>query len=372
MDCVTSPGSDITSSPPPSHVPTIDLSKIISDTIVHDLCSDSCSDSSDDLSSLTDVFDPAQYSDSDSDYRPSCAYQSPTSLEHLPHLLSSSDVVALDITLNIIPQCEDITNMLSDRFYDDGVLPVTPVTSRTTSLSDSFTCDSRFNDSLGALLSSPDAKDLSLSELNRAINDKPSESKSSMFPQDLFHTLVTQPNSDIFTREHGLQERFVKLEPHFRHEVLQMSDCYRQQASVVEMERFKMFNHSAYSVDNKCKLNLHFDSQLHDIMDRVEQSLTLLEESLRPHPKKKMVRVVKPRPLLSKKAVRIMETWYDENLDHPYPTTEAYDLIAADGEISVEQVKKWFANKRNRSHNTRTLTEIAKKKRQIAMKQFNL
>ncbi|XP_056015517.1 homeobox protein unc-62-like [Ostrea edulis] len=68
-----------------------------------------------------------------------------------------------------------------------------------------------------------------------------------------------------------------------------------------------------------------------------------------------------------KKSIEIMEDWYAKHLDHPYPDSFAINLIAFQGGITVEQVKKWFGNKRNRSNNTRNLTDIAKKKRQHSL-----
>jgi hypothetical protein len=55
-----------------------------------------------------------------------------------------------------------------------------------------------------------------------------------------------------------------------------------------------------------------------------------------------------------------MEDWYETHLEHPYPTGSVIDDLANQGKVAIEQVKKWFANKRNRSNNTRTLTEIAR------------
>ena len=52
-------------------------------------------------------------------------------------------------------------------------------------------------------------------------------------------------------------------------------------------------------------------------------------------------------------AIRIMGNWYDRNIDHPYPTNETAEVIAKAGQITAEQVKKWFANKRMRSANTK-------------------
>ena len=58
-------------------------------------------------------------------------------------------------------------------------------------------------------------------------------------------------------------------------------------------------------------------------------------------------------------AVRIMTKWYDQNQQHPYPTSDTVDVMADAGKVTPSQVRKWFANKRKRSGTTKTLSEIA-------------
>ena len=60
----------------------------------------------------------------------------------------------------------------------------------------------------------------------------------------------------------------------------------------------------------------------------------------------------KPNPLNSL-AVRIMNNWYERNHQNPYPSNETAEVIGKAGNITAEQVKKWFANKRMRSSNTK-------------------
>ena len=52
-------------------------------------------------------------------------------------------------------------------------------------------------------------------------------------------------------------------------------------------------------------------------------------------------------------ALQVMNSWYEQNLSNPYPTKAQKELLAEQGGINVSQVKSWFANKRNRSNNTR-------------------
>ena len=56
---------------------------------------------------------------------------------------------------------------------------------------------------------------------------------------------------------------------------------------------------------------------------------------------------------LKQKAVDIMFEWYQQHEENPYPSKEEKERMALNGGITTMQVKSWFANKRNRSNNTR-------------------
>jgi hypothetical protein len=58
------------------------------------------------------------------------------------------------------------------------------------------------------------------------------------------------------------------------------------------------------------------------------------------------------RKTISPEVIEIMQEWYNQNFDHPYPSDETVRDLASRGGITVTQVKKWFANKRVRSFNT--------------------
>ena len=74
---------------------------------------------------------------------------------------------------------------------------------------------------------------------------------------------------------------------------------------------------------------------------------------------------LRTRPSLSQRAIRLMEAWYHTHIDHPYPDQPDVEALAAGGSITEEQVRKWFANKRNRSRNIRPMSQIVKRKREI-------
>ena len=65
---------------------------------------------------------------------------------------------------------------------------------------------------------------------------------------------------------------------------------------------------------------------------------------------KKSARV---KQLLSEGAVDIMNDWFDDHINNPYPTQEEKERMAYAGQITVKQVTAWFSNRRNRSQNTK-------------------
>lgn len=140
-------------------------------------------------------------------------------------------------------------------------------------------------------------------------------------------------------------------------------------------------------------INCYYDIQHHSLIDRVEQSLKLLQgktatpvdtsqvetinsfnnpPQLPTQPlqaqdmttekrKIKAPRNAKARfvSIFNPAALRIMTNWYERNKDYPYPSNETCEVIAKAGSIGIQQVKKWFSNKRTRDNNTKHLTDIA-------------
>ena len=58
------------------------------------------------------------------------------------------------------------------------------------------------------------------------------------------------------------------------------------------------------------------------------------------------------RKYLNPQAIDLMELWYQDNQQHPYPSILDLNKLAHDGHVAVAQVRKWMANKRMRSSNT--------------------
>ena len=52
-------------------------------------------------------------------------------------------------------------------------------------------------------------------------------------------------------------------------------------------------------------------------------------------------------------AVDILNDWFDDHVNNPYPAMEEKERLAKQGNITVKQVNAWFSNRRNRSQNTK-------------------
>ena len=77
-------------------------------------------------------------------------------------------------------------------------------------------------------------------------------------------------------------------------------------------------------------------------------------DSSTPSPAAKIATPTKGTRLFSAEVIRILDHWYHQHFDHPYPTQSDVHELARKCSLRPDQVRKWLANKRNRSHNTLT------------------
>ena len=128
-----------------------------------------------------------------------------------------------------------------------------------------------------------------------------------------------------------------------------------------------------------CSINAHYDQKHNDLIARIEHSLTLVEQrQAQAKPQKRaavsLTSDESSSPVADSKppskfastnniAHRIMNNWYERNIEHPYPSYDTAEVMAKAGGITVEQVKKWFANRRLRLGNTKHITQIAKRRK---------
>ena len=68
--------------------------------------------------------------------------------------------------------------------------------------------------------------------------------------------------------------------------------------------------------------------------------------------------------LFSAHTVYVLTAWYEAHREHPYPDTDDVAMLTRDADIKPNQLRRWFANRRQRSANTKHIREIALRRRQ--------
>lgn len=213
--------------------------------------------------------------------------------------------------------------------------------------------EARINDALSSLLRStsqpPSKKDI-FSALQSTLMKECSQDST---PDVLIQTVYDPIPHSVTLRDQRLQTRYNRLQTKYPTEISKLSSFHRYHASIIESDRYMMLHLHAKSSDHfKQMYNAYFDSMLHRMMERVENSLLQLEKTSQVTIPKTVKTSLKNRTLLTKKAVDMMEEWYLSNLDHPYPCQKVVQSLAVFGKIREEQVRKWFANKRSRQGRT--------------------
>lgn len=142
--------------------------------------------------------------------------------------------------------------------------------------------------------------------------------------------------------------------------VQELQNFYNTQCASVETQRCDAImklnslntTNSASFQQELCNIHLFHDRQKMHLTKRVTASLQLLKVHLPVHSVSLGQSRAKSRQL-NARAVNLMTEWYEKHIDHPYPTDEDKQILAQEGNLGLSQVKAWFANKRNRSSNTK-------------------
>lgn len=159
-----------------------------------------------------------------------------------------------------------------------------------------------------------------------------------------------------------------------KQQVTELQKYYFLTSSDIETSRYSALQSANHYM--QISVNSHYDQQHHDLITKTEYSLSLIEQRIvqtkQEHVEKHDTATNSPVPDTRKLpkttasntiAHRIMNNWYERNKEHPYPSYDTAEIMAKAGGITVEQVKKWFANKRLRHGNTKHITEIAKRRK---------
>lgn len=220
---------------------------------------------------------------------------------------------------------------------------------------------------------------------------------SNTVPASLLDPTDKPDTLPLSVRTEILQLRFMAIKPRYRLRASELQNFYNLQTNNLQQERQQILQQSSPLFYNN--VNQAFDIYHNKLVDRVEKSLSLLECKSAPvkqfskssfsrflpdvntscavlsdlckTPIKDTTqdmfkfcagkrKTLKPKFMsnLDPIATNIMKVWYENNKDYPYPSREACDTMAKSGNISNEQVRKWFANKRSRNNNTRSQEDI--------------
>ena len=183
-----------------------------------------------------------------------------------------------------------------------------------------------------------------------------------------------------------LSLRFMLLGSRFKTPVAELEQMYRQQAAELESQRYRALCTGMSNVS----VSVYYDQQHQNLINRIQNSLQLLEEkqklqnSRKSHKSTTNSTTTVPQPActadigpkadyrkhnnfqsLNAVAVRILSSWYERNKSHPYPSYETCEGMGKASNVTVEQVKKWFANRRMRERNTKPLKQIAARRKRV-------
>ena len=152
----------------------------------------------------------------------------------------------------------------------------------------------------------------------------------------------------IAMREKHIRHRLLVMRSKDKDAAAQIEESYHAKMTVIDKERHHAIAMMACNQKIWAQINSYYNQKLLELMESVEQQLTTLEES-KPNKSAAKDPNQKYRRQLPKHAVKLLETWYNSHLKNPYPSKELTLSMSQKGGITVEQIRKWFANKRNRS-----------------------
>ncbi|KAL4225600.1 hypothetical protein ACF0H5_016288 [Mactra antiquata] len=153
-------------------------------------------------------------------------------------------------------------------------------------------------------------------------------------------------------REKDIMSRLYSLRVVDMDAATSIEQYYHSQTTVIDLERHNVLCQMAYDKKSSDSIHSYYNRKLLSLLECVEGKLFSAENKKCKGIKRSLNCDRKSR-LLPKHAVQIMQHWYEENLENPYPSREVTQSMASEGGVSVEQIRKWFANKRNRSRNNK-------------------
>ena len=204
----------------------------------------------------------------------------------------------------------------------------------------------------------------------------------SKVPSSVLHAATVRPQEvPVSVRDSMLQMRFLKVDKVQPARCKQLHDFYKIQTCHIEGERYQTLMKYGGVPHLRQHIMENFDAQHNQLIDRISQSLNLLEAMVAPPTSSASsssmkrqsgasdlkMKQKKQRRNFDGKALKVMSDWYANNRHYPYPSHETAEKLGQGTGLSAEQVKKWFSNRRMRSGNTKPLNEIAMIRNQCYM-----
>ena len=186
--------------------------------------------------------------------------------------------------------------------------------------------------------------------VNRTYPSQPRQRQQQPSPVTIETHGVSTDQMKLAMHEKDILQRIFSLRAADVDGVDSVETYYKAQTTAIDHERHSVLGQMTYDKSSQY-VQKYYNRKLMSLLVSVEEKLVTLENNKSKNSGGKSRKSAQRSRLLPKHAVTLMETWYMENLENPYPPRETTVIMATEGGVTVEQIRKWFANKRNRSRN---------------------
>ncbi len=137
------------------------------------------------------------------------------------------------------------------------------------------------------------------------------------------------------------QKRRLEMEPHLQ-QVKEQYKLFIQQQIQVNMQAHHFLKDSTnWEQENQVKV-LQFEEELTRLLEGIQQECELMLQEMI---SKKAVRKNQNLP---KQALDVLQSWFLEHVDRPFPNQQEKDELARRTNLTLNQINNWFINKRGR------------------------
>ncbi|CAG2226638.1 PBX1 [Mytilus edulis] len=155
-------------------------------------------------------------------------------------------------------------------------------------------------------------------------------------------------------QERKLKKRLKELQGRNCDKATQLQEYYHYKVIMIEKQaqQRQQSDQILGSVESSEETDVQILQLVHEMDERINALQFTLNDDITDKYGQVCGEVRKTR-LLPKHAIKTLENWYEDNLSNPYPSRDQTVRLALDCGLTIEQVRKWFANKRNRSRNNK-------------------